>query len=112
MRLRIGQKLALASALPAAIILAMIVGGWLITGYLGKIQDEGAQEAAAALEAEAMVGAPARLYQIIADGVAAGVFAVDDLDTTLTLIHSCLTPRDLDPLTVENFLVRALSKVR
>ena len=58
---------------------------------------------------EHVLAVEAVLRQILADGVAAGVLVVDDLDTTLTLIHSCLTPRDLDAGTVESFLVRALS---
>ena len=48
------------------------------------------------------------LRGILADGVAAGVFAVDDLDTTTTLIHACLGPRHLPAGTIEAFVLRAV----
>jgi AcrR family transcriptional regulator len=58
---------------------------------------------------EHVLAVEAVLRQIIADGVAQGAFVVDDVDTTLLLMHSCLSPRDLDQTTVERFLLRAVS---
>ncbi len=48
------------------------------------------------------------LRSILADGVAAGTFVVDDAVATMSLIHACLAPRHLPAATVERFVLRAL----
>ncbi|MCV7316077.1 TetR/AcrR family transcriptional regulator [Mycolicibacillus parakoreensis] len=48
------------------------------------------------------------LREILARGVAAGRFTVDDEAATMSLIHACLAPRDLPADLVERFVVRAL----
>ena len=65
----IGRRLALGSALPALIIVIMVVGSWIATDSLGHIQDEGAQRYSDALMAQSAASLPSRLYQVIADAV-------------------------------------------
>lgn len=48
------------------------------------------------------------LSRILREGTAAGAFVIGDLRATLTLIHACLTPRDLPARAVEEFVVRAV----
>ncbi len=49
------------------------------------------------------------LRGVLDDGRRAGVFAVEDVDATLALIHACLAPRGLAPGSVEEFVLRAVS---
>ncbi|MEE6168315.1 MULTISPECIES: TetR/AcrR family transcriptional regulator [unclassified Mycolicibacterium] len=48
------------------------------------------------------------LRAILADGVAAGRFAVDDESATISLIHACLAPRHLPTGAIESFILRAV----
>ncbi|ART70701.1 TetR family transcriptional regulator [Mycobacterium dioxanotrophicus] len=48
------------------------------------------------------------LRGILADGVAAGRFAVDDESATISLIHACLAPRHLPTDAIERFILRAV----
>ncbi len=48
------------------------------------------------------------LLEILTDGVAAGIFTVDDQSSTLSLIHACLAPRHLPVAAIERFVLRAL----
>lgn len=48
------------------------------------------------------------LRAILADGVAAGQFDIDDEAATMSLIHACLAPRDLPRAAIERFVLRAL----
>lgn len=48
------------------------------------------------------------LRTLLEDGRASGVFAVDDLDSTMSLIHTCLQARNVAPRTVEQFVLSAL----
>lgn len=48
------------------------------------------------------------LRGILTAGRAAGVFTIDDLDGTMSLIHACLSPRHLPPRTIETFVLRAV----
>lgn len=48
------------------------------------------------------------LRGIIEDGVAAGVFTVEDVTSTMSLVHSCLSTRRVTPAAVERFVLRAL----
>lgn len=48
------------------------------------------------------------LRGILTDGMASGAFVIDDLDTTTTLIHACLSPRHLPAAAIEGFVLRAV----
>lgn len=48
------------------------------------------------------------LRTILRSGVERGVFAVDDLDGTLSLVHACLSPRHLPAGTIETFVLGAV----
>jgi len=48
------------------------------------------------------------LRTIIEEGVAAGQFAVDDVDATMALVHSSLSTRRVPPTAVEDYVLRAL----
>lgn len=48
------------------------------------------------------------LRTIIDDGVAAGVFAADDVTATMALVHSSLSTRRVTPAAVETYVLRAL----
>lgn len=48
------------------------------------------------------------LRSILAGGSAAGVFTIEDLDGTLSLVHACLSPRHLPASTIETFVLRAV----
>lgn len=45
---------------------------------------------------------------ILADGMAAKEFRIDDVDATVALIHACLQPRHLDAGSVAEFVVRSV----
>lgn len=49
------------------------------------------------------------LRTIIEDGVAAGQFAVDDVTSTMALVHSSLSTRRVAPSAVEDYVLRALT---
>lgn len=57
---------------------------------------------------EHVVQVEAALRAILVDGVEQGVFRIDDLDATLTLVHACLAPRGLPLPVVEAFVLRAV----
>ena len=67
MKWTIGRRLALGAALPALVIVAMVVGAWEAVDRLGNIQDEGAQHYSEAMIAESAASLASRLYQVIAD---------------------------------------------
>ncbi|MEI7606384.1 MAG: HAMP domain-containing methyl-accepting chemotaxis protein [Rhodospirillaceae bacterium] len=67
MKWTIGKRLIMGAALPALIIVGMVVGAWEAIDTLGVIQDEGAEHYSDALVAESAAGLAARLYQVIAD---------------------------------------------
>lgn len=48
------------------------------------------------------------LRTILRTGVEKGVFAVGDLDGTLSLVHACLSPRHLPAGTIETFVLGAV----
>lgn len=48
------------------------------------------------------------LRGILERGRDRGVLTYNDLDTTLSLLHACLTPRHLPPAHVEEFVLRAV----
>ena len=48
------------------------------------------------------------LRDILERGRATGVFAYDDIDATLSLVHACLSPRHLPPAAIEEFVLRAV----
>ncbi|MDV3123339.1 TetR/AcrR family transcriptional regulator [Mycobacterium sp. 21AC1] len=48
------------------------------------------------------------LREILADGVAAKHFVVEDEVATMSLIHACLAPRHLPAASIERFVLRAL----
>ena len=48
------------------------------------------------------------LRTIIEDGVAEGVFTVEDVTSTMSLVHSALSTRRVTPEAVETFVLRAL----
>lgn len=48
------------------------------------------------------------LREILADGVAARGFVVEDEVATMSLIHACLAPRHLPAQSIERFILRAL----
>lgn len=48
------------------------------------------------------------LRDLLTDGVAAGVFTVEDEASTMSLIHACLSPRTLTTDAVSRFVLRAL----
>jgi AcrR family transcriptional regulator len=50
------------------------------------------------------------LQTILITGVERGVFAIDDLRTTTSLIHACLGPRHLPAAAVEAFVLRAVRR--
>jgi AcrR family transcriptional regulator len=45
---------------------------------------------------------------ILADGIAAGEFRIDDVDASVALIHACLQPRHLNAGSVAEFVVRSV----
>ena len=49
------------------------------------------------------------LQGILGAGMEQGVFAIDDLRATMSLIHACLTPRNLPADAVEEFVLHAVS---
>ncbi|KAA1372943.1 TetR/AcrR family transcriptional regulator [Aeromicrobium fastidiosum] len=57
---------------------------------------------------EHVVAVESVLRGIIDDGVAAGVFTVDDVTSTMSLVHSCLATRRVAPGAVVTFVLRAL----
>jgi AcrR family transcriptional regulator len=57
---------------------------------------------------EHVVAVESMLRGIIEDGVAAGVFTVDDVTSTMALVHSCLSTRRVEPAAVGTFVLRAL----
>lgn len=57
---------------------------------------------------EHVVAVESVLRGIIDGGVAAGVFTVDDVTSTMALVHSCLSTRRVTPAAVETFVLRAL----
>ena len=67
MKWTIGKRLIVGAALPALVIIGMVVGAWEAIDTLGAIQDEGAEHYSDALVAESAAGLAARLYQVIAD---------------------------------------------
>lgn len=48
------------------------------------------------------------LRELLVAGVQADVFVVDDLPSTMSLIHACLSPRHLPGPAIEAFVLRAL----
>ncbi|MBB4854070.1 AcrR family transcriptional regulator [Mycobacteroides chelonae] len=48
------------------------------------------------------------LREILADGVAADIFVVEDQAATVSLIHACLAPRHLPIAAIERFVLGAL----
>jgi AcrR family transcriptional regulator len=48
------------------------------------------------------------LRDIVDSGVASGEFTAEDTDTTLSLVHACLSPRHLPPDDIERFVLRGL----
>ncbi|CNH53427.1 Putative regulatory protein%2C TetR [Mycobacterium tuberculosis] len=48
------------------------------------------------------------LREILTDGVSTGHFTVEDQAAAMSLIHACLSPRDLPAAEVERFVLRAL----
>ena len=48
------------------------------------------------------------LREILADGVAAGQFVIEDEAATMSLLHACLAPRELPTSAIERFILRAL----
>ncbi|MGV9797164.1 TetR/AcrR family transcriptional regulator [Mycobacterium sp. NPDC003449] len=52
------------------------------------------------------------LRGILAEGVAAGRFVVDDEAATMSLIHACLAPRHLRVADIERFVLRAVGTQR
>ena len=63
----IGKRLAFGAALPAFIIVGMVVGAWEAIRSLGDIQDDGAHRYSDALVAESAANLAPRIYQVIAD---------------------------------------------
>jgi len=57
---------------------------------------------------EHVVAVESVLRTIIDDGVAAGVFTVDDVTSTMALVHSSLSTRRVTPAAVETYVLRAL----
>lgn len=57
---------------------------------------------------EHVMAVEAVLRGIIDEGVAAGVFTVEDVTSTMSLVHSCLSTRRVAPAAVEQFVLRAL----
>jgi AcrR family transcriptional regulator len=57
---------------------------------------------------EHVVAVESVLRTIIDDGVAAGTFAVDDVTSTMALVHSSLSTRRVTPGAVEQYVLRAL----
>lgn len=55
-----------------------------------------------------VVQVEAVLRDLVAEGVAAGAFEVQDVDAVLPLVHACLTPRGLATEAVEAFVLRAV----
>jgi len=68
MRWTIGRRLMMGAALPAVVILLIVIGGWQAIERLGQIQDHGFAGMQQALSAESAANVAARLYEIIADG--------------------------------------------
>lgn len=57
---------------------------------------------------EHVVAVESVLRTIIDDGVAGGVFTVDDVTSTMALVHSCLSTRRVTPEAVQTFVLKAL----
>ena len=57
---------------------------------------------------EHVVAVESVLRTIIDDGVAAGVFTVEDVTSTMALVHSSLSTRRVTPAAVETYVLRAL----
>lgn len=65
------------------------------------------QEARLAIR-EHVVAVEDVLRGILVAGSAAGVFDIDDIDGTMSLIHACLSPRHLPSSTIETFVLRGV----
>ncbi|GAA4693550.1 TetR/AcrR family transcriptional regulator [Nocardioides conyzicola] len=48
------------------------------------------------------------LRGILESGIEDGSFRIEDLDTTMSLIHACLNPRHLPAATIESFVLRGV----
>ena len=57
---------------------------------------------------EHVVAVESVLRTIIDDGIAAGEFAIDDVASTMALVHSSLATRRATPTAVEQYVLRAL----
>lgn len=57
---------------------------------------------------EHVVAVESVLRGILADGLSRGDFTFENEDATVSLIHACLTPRDLPVAAIERFVLRAL----
>ncbi|GAB2885712.1 TetR/AcrR family transcriptional regulator [Nocardioides pacificus] len=57
---------------------------------------------------EHVVAVESVLRAIVEAGVASGDFVVDDVDTTMSLVHACLSPRHLPADEIERFVLRGL----
>lgn len=58
---------------------------------------------------EHVVAVESVLRTIIEDGVAAGEFTIDDVTSTMALVHATLSTRRVTPDAVEHFVLRALT---
>lgn len=65
------------------------------------------RDAAVAIR-EHVVAVEEVLLEILAEGVAAVAFVVEDQAATVSLIHACLAPRHLPVAAIERFVLRAL----
>ncbi|MEI6985019.1 MAG: methyl-accepting chemotaxis protein [Rhodospirillaceae bacterium] len=74
----IGRRLAAGSAIPACVIIAMMVGVWVSSGKLGVIQDDGVKHSHSALLAETASNMGAKLYEVIADAELNRNFSLSD----------------------------------
>jgi AcrR family transcriptional regulator len=52
------------------------------------------------------------LREILTDGATTGLFTIEDVTATMSLIHACLAPRDLPVPAIERFVLRALGAKR
>jgi AcrR family transcriptional regulator len=57
---------------------------------------------------EHVVAVESVLRTIIDDGIAAGEFTVDDVTSTMALVHSSLSTRRVPPAAVQQYVLRAL----
>ncbi|KRF18841.1 TetR family transcriptional regulator [Nocardioides sp. Soil797] len=48
------------------------------------------------------------LHDLLEAGMESGDFVIDDIASTMSLIHACLSPRHLDVKNIEAFVLRAL----